>query len=129
MNRHTGLLLLLYCFISDYAAGNDPFNNTRRNHYQKTPVTTVESTPIQCGGTQNAIGQELSFHHLKIVGVVQYKNVSQVLFSDDKQLFTATNGDLLAQERFKIVNIGKQELQVTGWQQDCTQGNVISIKF
>ena len=118
------MLCVLLCFsLNSFAS--DPFDKNQR---LKNKIQKVTST--KCPTEQNAVAQDTPFNRLKVVGIIQHKTYKQLLLNDDeKQVFSAVIGDSIGQEQLKLHQINKHEVQFTRRQQDCSAGEIVSVKF
>ncbi|HBO38422.1 MAG TPA: hypothetical protein DD638_07140 [Pasteurellaceae bacterium] len=126
------LLLILLCTVNSlWAQENDPFDKNRRQYIvQSGHVDVVEATVQQCSVQQHVVAKEIAFNQLKIIGMLQHKEHKQVLFADENQrVFSVGVGQLVAQEGLEISQIGRQEILLFGREDDCSAGEVISVKF
>lgn len=123
-------MLLILCLCSGYvtAQHNDPFNKNQRKTLQQQEIKEEQLRPV-CQPLQNVIAADIPFNQLKMIGFLQYKTQVQILFHDEKQVFSAMVGDFIAQEQFKIYQIHKNSVQLNKLRQDCSAGDIISIKF
>ena len=125
------MLCILLCFSLNSFAG-DPFDKNQRLQNNALPaVDKIQKvTSTKCPTEQNAVAQDTPFNHLKIVGIIQHKTYKQLLLNDDeKQVFSAVIGDSIGQEQLKLHQINKYEVQFTRRQQDCSAGEIVSVKF
>ena len=127
----TRMLCVLLCFSLNSFAG-DPFDKNQRlkNNALPTVDKIQKATSTKCPTEQNAVAQHTPFNRLKVVGIIQHKTYKQLLLNDDeKQVFSAVIGDSIAQEQLKLHQINKHEVQFTRRQQDCSAGEIVSVKF
>lgn len=124
------LLYILICFSLNGFA-NDPFDRTQRQQNKPQPIENkVQISTTKCTVEQQSIAQDIAFNRLKIIGIVQHKDHKQLLFNDDeKRVFSAVIGDLIAQEQVKLHQINKYDIQFTRRQQDCSTGDIFTVKF
>ena len=119
------MLCVLLCFSLNSFAG-DPFDKNQRLQNNALPaVDKIQKvTSTKCPAEQNAVAQDIPFNRLKVVGIIQHKTYKQLLLNDDeKQVFSAVIGQL------KLHQINKHEVQFTRRQQDCSAGEIVSVKF
>lgn len=121
------IALLLSCYT--YAQANDPFDKTQRSTFQTKHAPADSPSHHKCIPQQQVIAEEIPVNQLKIVGILQHKTRQQALFNRDQQLFMVSIGDVIAQEQLKVQHINKQAVQLSGWKPDCSQGEMMSIRF
>ena len=125
------MLCVLLCFSLNSFAG-DPFDKNQRLKNNALPAVDKiqKATSTKCSAEQNAVAQDIPFNRLKVVGIIQHKTYKQLLLNDDeKQVFSAVIGDSIGQEQLKLHQINKYEVQFTRRQQDCSVGEIVSVKF
>ena len=125
------MLCVLLCFSLNSFAG-DPFDKNQLLQNNALPaVDKIQKvTSTKCPAEQNAVAQDIPFNRLKVVGIIQHKTYKQLLLNDDeKQVFSAVIGDSISQEQLKLHQINKYEVQFTRRQQDCSAGEIVSVKF
>ena len=125
------MLCVLLCFsLNSFAS--DPFDKNQRLKNNALPaVDKIQKvTSTKCPTEQNAVAQDTPFNRLKVVGIIQHKTYKQLLLNDDeKQVFSAVIGASIGQEQLKLHQINKHEVQFTRRQQDCSAGEIVSVKF
>ena len=125
------MLCVLFCFSLNSFAG-DPFDKNQRLKNNALPAVDKiqKATSTKCPTEQNAVAQNTPFNRLKVVGIIQHKTYKQLLLNDDeKQVFSVVIGDSIGQEQLKLHQINKYEVQFTRRQQDCSAGEIVSVKF
>lgn len=121
--------LMLCIFSAD--AKRDPFSRANRSNQPDTQMETpVNMEPkIKCPQATSVIASEVSFQHLKLIGLIQYKDRQQAIFSDvDKHIFSVGQDDWIAQESYQIKKISSNEVQMAKPKnRECHDVTVFSV--
>lgn len=117
-------IFLLISISALSIAAQDPF------YHPKDRSEKTTTFPLNC--VPNAtIAADIPMNQLKIKGVINYSNRSQILLANEQQIYLAGNDDIIAQEGLRIKSIQKNSVELENWQhaKNCTLPQIQTIKF